>query len=161
MARRANIVMKQKRKTIFLFVCLLCCLIFPGCPFSTNFFAVSFDATPRDGNADLRVNFEGNVVSGLPYVLFPSIANLFSKLLGPGPDNPCPGPDCAGPAPFVPVTVVEWFWDFGECCGTSTAYGQDVSYIYTEPGCYTVTLVVTLSNGELITHQEDCFISVH
>jgi beta propeller repeat protein len=41
-------------------------------------------------------------------------------------------------------SVAEWAWDFGD--GT-TGTGQDVTHDYTAEGTYTVTLVVTLNDG--------------
>lgn len=52
-------------------------------------------------------------------------------------------------------TVTGWAWDFGD--GT-TGSGQDVTHDYTAEGTYTVTLVVTLADGNTCRATKQAFI---
>lgn len=142
----------MKFKTLIRFwVAPLACggLLF-GCPNSRAFVEVSIQASP-DGEAEaLAVDFEGIATAAAPFEIVPDPS---AKLLATTPEEPCPEDDSE--AATIPLEVVEWFWDFGQCCGAATALGQNVTYTYPEPGCYVVTLVVTLSDGEMITTQEE------
>ncbi|MBL4577600.1 MAG: PKD domain-containing protein, partial [Flavobacteriales bacterium] len=46
-------------------------------------------------------------------------------------------------------TVISWAWDFGDMIGTSTL--SSPSYVYGDTGSYSVTLIVTSTNGCLDT----------
>jgi len=69
------------------------------------------------------------------------------------------GKSCLGtPTNFISTstttsgTINNWNWDFGD--GIGTASGQNVSYLYNNPGTYNVTLIVTTNYGctDTITH---------
>lgn len=107
----------------------------------------SFTGGPQSGHAPLFAQFQGDVEVLPPLVL--------AKFRGdPGDDEePPPAPE---PEP-EPVTVVSWLWSFGD---GSSGTGQNVSHVYTEEGCYDVTLTVVLSNGMSGIITRDDFICV-
>ncbi len=62
------------------------------------------------------------------------------------------GTSCLGtPTNFISTstttsgTINNWQWDFGD--GIGTASGQNVSYLYNNPGIYNITLIVTTNYG--------------
>lgn len=128
---------------------LACGALLVGCPTSRAFVDVSIVATPDDTVDVLAVDFEG-MASALPPF---ELTTTTEKAMATEPVEPCP--EVESDAAVIELEVVEWFWDFGACCGSATALGQQVSHIFSEPGCHTVTLVVTLSDGEMITVQEE------
>ncbi len=53
---------------------------------------------------------------------------------------------------------VSWLWNFG--AGGSTSTLPNPTFVYTQAGCYTVTLTVTDANGLSNTLTQPCFIEV-
>lgn len=133
-------------------ITLACSALLVGCPDSRAFVDVSIQASQTTEAQVLEVDFEGMATAAPPFEIVLESSDVSEKLMGTEPVIPCPEDNSE--AATIPVQVVEWFWDFGQCCGTATALGQNVTYTYPEPGCYVVTLVVTLSDGEMITTQE-------
>jgi len=124
-----------------------------GCPLSTGPIRLGFNGSPRIGEPDLTVSFHGWAFANPPYYF--AAAKLRDDPNPPGCDQYTPW----RPDPRLPISVLEWIWDFGDCC-SPRATGQDVTHEYTAPGCYTVTLTVTLSNYSVVTVQEPCYVQV-
>jgi PKD repeat protein len=114
-----------------------------GCPVLSDPALLAFTATPNTGTPDLTVQFHGVLIPLPPYQL--------TKFRGEGPEEPCD--QC------VQIEVVEWVWDFGDCC-SPLGSGPTPIHTYTEPGCYTITVSVTFSDGSVVTRQEPCYITV-
>ncbi len=106
---------------ITLVLLALLAIALTGCPLPQQA-TVSFTATPRTGIPDLTVQFHGSATAIPPYEIVTKFRDL-------SPNQ---------------IRIVEWLWDFGD---GATGTGQDVSHVYTAPGCYTIALTVTFSDG--------------
>jgi len=82
-----------------------------------------FTATPRVGAADLTVGLSGLATPVPPYRL---VESKFRDL-----DR-------------YDLSIVSWSWNFGD---GQTGTGQNVNHVYTEPGVYSVTLSLLVSDG--------------
>ncbi|GMW01361.1 MAG: hypothetical protein AMXMBFR84_24980 [Candidatus Hydrogenedentota bacterium] len=132
----------MQRHFKFVMVSLVLVLVGFKCP--TGLVQPTITASPRVAQPNTDILFEGDVTVSPPLVLA-----KFRDEPTPGDDDPVDN----GPAPqgtqfnfdflFVGFPI-RWDWDFGD--GT-TGVGQNVIHQYTAPGCYDVSLTVTLSNG--------------
>lgn len=82
------------------------------------------------------------------------------------PDFDAESLSCTGPAPlalrFVPLVtapVVSYVWNFGEV-PPATDPGATPLHVYDLPGIYSVTLVVTTADGNLVTRSHGAFVNV-
>ncbi len=153
--------MNRTHKTMLTAAVMAVLLFLQGCRLAENAYTIHYTSDQQIGSAPLTVTFEGNVNADFPFF----ILDASEKVLASGPQDPCPS--CNGGLPALALasllseTIEEWFWDFGECCGDDNfATGQVVTHTYTQPGCYTPTLVVRFSSGQTLMYQEICFINV-
>ncbi|GMW01362.1 MAG: hypothetical protein AMXMBFR84_24990 [Candidatus Hydrogenedentota bacterium] len=108
------------------------------CP--TTLIQPKISISPRNADLNTDILFEGDVD-----ILPPLALSKFRDEPQPGDDDPPQGGVNPPPVlPAFPVFIISWDWDFGD--GVK-AKGQNVFHQYTAPGCYDVTLKVTLSNG--------------
>lgn len=145
--------MKSLTGYIAFAIVLACSGLLTGCPTSSAFVDVAIVATPDNSVEALVVDFEGMASALPPFSLVIEPEAAAEKVMATEPVEPCPEDE--NEEAVIELEVVEWFWDFGLCCGSATALGQQVSHTFPAPGCYVVTLVVTLSDGEMITVQEE------
>lgn len=93
-----------------------------GCPTAEHVIA-DFTATPRAGDDDLTVTFSGTAEAVPPY-----------RLAG------AKGRDIIE----YDLSILSWKWNFGD---GQIGVGQNCAHVYTEPGVYTVSLTLTVSDG--------------
>jgi len=106
-------------------------------------YTVSLRITDSSGTEDIEVKSDFIVVG-----IAPTVKAEFTSLNRLGSDRTI--------VDFIDQSsgkITSWEWDFGD--GSPRSYDQNPSHVYTEPGSYTVTLIVSGPDGDNIETEID------